>query len=281
MKAIDNYTDNVFRLRLMFDAFEQYKQPVTRLGNKKYHPLQAWTIEAIEERQSMAQTYTPRQMIWDELKEGCPTDEEMRRRLYYVFLDLGEPTEDNENFVRFDAEKYQLPSKDYPEKNKAMLDALTEINGSKWAFDVMVRLESTATFANFWIEDVRTLLIDLCQGFDYNFQSPEPQQEQPQSFNDRLNDRLKEDDAQIYFQKAISLGLMNNDYNWLKGLQMLACFAREMSLKLNMGKGDRISWRPFETLFGITAGKLRLNYNDIQKTGQDPIGSSLIDKVFE
>lgn len=92
---------------------------------------------------------------------------------------------------------------------------------------------------------------------------------------------LDTDEAKGYFKKAVELGLMSDDFKWLKGLQMLACFAREMSLKMNLGKGERISWKPFESLFGVPCGKLRLNYNDIQKTGQDPKEAYLIDKVFE
>ena len=103
----------------------------------------------------------------------------------------------------------------------------------------------------------------------------------------KLPDRLQKEDAQKYFSKAIELGLMDDKYKWLKGMQLLACFAREMSLKLDMGKGynadktKRISWRPFEDLFGIKHGKLRLNYNDIQKTGQEPSDIDLIKEVFE
>ena len=100
-------------------------------------------------------------------------------------------------------------------------------------------------------------------------------------------DVLATDEAKRYFEKAIDLGLMDTDFNWLKGLQMLACFAREMSMKLQLGKGvngdgqPRISWQPFETLFNLERYKLRANYNDIQKTGQSPIEIGLIDKVFE
>lgn len=100
-------------------------------------------------------------------------------------------------------------------------------------------------------------------------------------------DVLATDEAKRYFEKAIDLGLMDADYNWLKGLQMLACFAREMSMKLQLGKGvngngqPKISWQPFEILFGLEKYKLRSNYNDIQKIGQSPIEIGLIDKVFE
>lgn len=89
------------------------------------------------------------------------------------------------------------------------------------------------------------------------------------------------------FEQARELGLIDNDYKWLKGLQLLACFAREMSLKLGLGKGynsdgtPRISWQPFEKLFNIPSGKLRTNYNDVQKTGQQPIGHTLIDRIFK
>lgn len=97
---------------------------------------------------------------------------------------------------------------------------------------------------------------------------------------------LDTDEAKGYFTKAVELGLMSDDFRWLKGLQMLACFAREMSLKLKLGKGvnsdgtPRISWKPFESLFGVPYGKLRLNINDIQNKGQNPKKAYLIDQIF-
>lgn len=113
---------------------------------------------------------------------------------------------------------------------------------------------------------------------DFVKQQPEPQKVPP---------KLGTEQAKSYFDKAIELGLMDRDYKWLKGLQMLACFAYSMSIRLELGKGvngdgrPRISWKPFETLFSVDRGKLRLNYNDIQKTGQQPKESYLIDRVFE
>ncbi len=96
-----------------------------------------------------------------------------------------------------------------------------------------------------------------------------------------LPDVLNTDEAKELFNRAIELGLMKDDYTWDKGLQLAACFAREMSIRLDIGKGDRISWKPFEELFKLENGKLRSNYNDIQKTGQNPSDINLVDAVFE
>lgn len=97
----------------------------------------------------------------------------------------------------------------------------------------------------------------------------------------QLPQELNTDEAKKYIQKAIDLGLINDNYQWLGGLQMCACFASKMSDKLNLGKGDRISWKPFETLFRLHKGKLRLNLNDIQKTGSSPKDIDLINAIFE
>lgn len=103
----------------------------------------------------------------------------------------------------------------------------------------------------------------------------------------QLPPELQTDEARKYFERARELGLIDEKYNWLDGKEMLACFAREMSLKLNLGKGvnadglPRLSWKPFEQLFGIKPGKLRGNLNDIRnKRGSDPSKGKLIDKVF-
>lgn len=103
----------------------------------------------------------------------------------------------------------------------------------------------------------------------------------------QLPPELQTDEARKYFERARELGLIDEKYNWLDGKEMLACFAREMSLKLNLGKGvnsdgsPRLSWKPFEQLFGIKSGKLRGNLNDIRnKRGSDPSKGKLIDIVF-
>lgn len=96
----------------------------------------------------------------------------------------------------------------------------------------------------------------------------------------RLPKELDTDEAKMYFDRAIKIGLMDSNNKWLEGKQMLAWFASKMSDSLKLGKGDRISWKPFETLFGFKPGELRSHFNDIQKTGNPPKNASLIDNVF-
>lgn len=101
----------------------------------------------------------------------------------------------------------------------------------------------------------------------------------PEEFNTK--------EAKKYFKRAIKHGLMSSEYVWLKGLQLLALFAREMSLKLDLGKGQsldgepRISWKPFEILFRIEKGKLCSNYKDVLKSGNLPKGNEILDLIFK
>ena len=138
-------------------------------------------------------------------------------------------------------------------------------------------------FAN-WLDSVANSLAanlpDTAAQNKSTKQIAEPQQS-------TLPKELDNDEAAKYFAKAIEIGLMDESYNWSKGMQLLSCFAREMSLKLGLSKAQnsdgtqRISWLPFEQLFKIDKSKIRANYNDIQKTGQNPHGIELIDKIFE
>jgi hypothetical protein len=114
----------------------------------------------------------------------------------------------------------------------------------------------------------------------------EPQQESDASkvVEPSLPSELERPEVKKYLDKARELGLIDGDYKWLKSKQLLACFAADMSHKLELGKGlnadgtSRISWKPCEILFKQT--NLRSSYNDVQKTGQLPIGYKLLNYVF-
>ena len=98
---------------------------------------------------------------------------------------------------------------------------------------------------------------------------------------------LNTDRAKEIFAKAVEAGLMSKDYEWLASQSLLACFCREMSVKLDLGKGysserqKRLSWKPFEALFNVKAKNLTTSLNDIKKTGQDPIGIEKVEAIFK
>ncbi len=100
-----------------------------------------------------------------------------------------------------------------------------------------------------------------------------------------LPDELNNDTAKNYFEEAIKYKLMDKNYKWLSTKALLAQFAFEMSMKLELNKamgadGQRYaSWKPFEQLFGYT--KLRDAYNDCHKTGALPKGIDNINKIFD
>ncbi|MCI6902028.1 MAG: hypothetical protein MR843_01070 [Bacteroidales bacterium] len=98
---------------------------------------------------------------------------------------------------------------------------------------------------------------------------------------------LNTDRAKEIFAKAVEAGLMSKDYEWRASKSLLACFCREMSVKLDLGKAynsggqKRLVWKPFEQLFNAKKGSLRASLNDIQKTGQNPIGIEKINAIFQ
>lgn len=98
---------------------------------------------------------------------------------------------------------------------------------------------------------------------------------------------LDTEPARKYFARAVAAGLMSEQYEWLASKSLLACFCREMSVNLDLGKGyssegqKRLSWKPFEALFNVKAKNLTTNLNDIKKTGQDPIGIEKVEAIFK
>lgn len=102
-----------------------------------------------------------------------------------------------------------------------------------------------------------------------------------------LPTEIDTEQARKYFARAVAAGLMNEQFEWLASQSLLACFCREMSISLGLGKGEgsdgqpRLSWKPFERLFGVSSKKLATSLNDIKKTGQDPIGIEKVEAIFK
>lgn len=98
---------------------------------------------------------------------------------------------------------------------------------------------------------------------------------------------LDTEPARKYFARAVEAGLMSEQFEWLASQSLLACFCREMSVNLDLGKGyssegqKRLSWKPFEALFNVKAKNLTTSLNDIKKTGQDPIGIEKVEAIFK
>lgn len=156
----------------------------------------------------------------------------------------------------------------------------------------VVSFENNATITrddNLTIEQKRILgrllvAIDIVEEMIHQKQEQNYEMNTFQEFLNKVPE-YKRDEAKKYLNKAIELGLINYNYKWIEGKELLSWFVSEFSLKCNMGKGvnsngqPRTSWQPFETLFGITG--LRSNFNDTQKTGRTPTKKELIDRVFE
>lgn len=197
------------------------------------------------------------------------------------YMSVEDSIEYSLHFVRDRNKLLQMiPTMYKPFKEKLVEYKPSKDKNGKYRDDGIWTIEQYAQYKGALSELERGLelrLKEFCGAYDFALSDDQDEQPQPQ----QIPTELDTPEAKVYLEKAIELGLMDSNYKWLKGLQMLACFAVEMSKRLKLGKGERISWKPFETLFSVKSGKLRLNYNDIQKTGQQPKESYLIDRVFE
>lgn len=99
-----------------------------------------------------------------------------------------------------------------------------------------------------------------------------------------IPEKLNNDNAKAIISKAIDMGLCSSSYKWLKTKSLLAYFADKASEYLKLGKGEydgkvKTSWKPFESLFGISG--LSGAKRDYQYTGNLPDGYKDVDNLFE
>ena len=114
---------------------------------------------------------------------------------------------------------------------------------------------------------------------------PEPTKEYQQAHIFPVE--LQTDEAKQVIAKAVELNLCSVDngvYSWGKTKALLAYFADRASEYLQLGKGIyddkiKISWKPFEMLFGIKG--LAQSKKDYQRTGNTPIGFDIVEKIFD
>ena len=95
---------------------------------------------------------------------------------------------------------------------------------------------------------------------------------------------LQTEEARLILDKAISLGLCDNEYHWQKTNSLLAYFSDCACEHLNLSKAEqdgrkKTYWKPFETLFGVSG---LANYKNIytNKTGKLPSDHEIVESVF-
>lgn len=95
---------------------------------------------------------------------------------------------------------------------------------------------------------------------------------------------LQTEEARLILDKAISLGLCDNEYHWQKTNSLLAYFSDCACEYLNLSKAEqdgrkKTYWKPFETLFGVSE---LANYKNTytNKTGKLPTDHEIVESIF-
>lgn len=95
---------------------------------------------------------------------------------------------------------------------------------------------------------------------------------------------LQTEAARLILDKAISLGLCDNEYHWQKTNSLLAYFADCACQHLKLSKAEqdgkkKTYWKPFETLFGVS-GLANYKNTYTNKTGKLPIDHEIVESIF-
>ena len=95
---------------------------------------------------------------------------------------------------------------------------------------------------------------------------------------------LQTETARQILDKAISLGLCDNEYHWQKTNSLLAYFADCACEHLKLSKAEqdgkkKTYWKPFETLFGVS-GLANYKNTYTNKTGKLPTDHETVESIF-
>lgn len=293
MEAVDKYkemVDDVGHMLYVFANFKDY--PFKDLVKE-----QGWTLENIKKMQVRMQHFGDiTKQIKDELV-GDGDEAKFMGRLKTAFFELGaDPNFAPSYFPVFDEALFELPSKDEPDRNKEMVEALVSVYGEE-AGKVMLSLRVIVQWANMIVEEVSKMLAEVCKFVGY---TPELQEQTQEATNtdslaveqpepQQTTQELATPEAKELINKAIAANLIENTPEGLKwkGTKVLcAYFADRASHSLNLSnKMDKegnitTSWKPFEALFGIDRLKdakqnwMRLN------TKFEPTGFEKVDALM-
>ena len=95
---------------------------------------------------------------------------------------------------------------------------------------------------------------------------------------------IQTEEARLILDKAISLGLCDNEYHWKKTNSLLAYFSDCACEYLNLSKAEqdgrkKTYWKPFETLFGVS-GLANYKNTYTNKTGKLPTDHEIVESIF-
>ena len=95
---------------------------------------------------------------------------------------------------------------------------------------------------------------------------------------------LQTEAARLILDKAISLGLCDENYTWQKTNTLLAYFSDCACEHLNLSKAEqdgkkKTFWKPFETLFGVS-GLANYKNTYTNKTGKLPTDHEIVESIF-
>ena len=195
---------------------------------------QGWTLKTISKIQGKVQASTD---MADRIREELIGDGDEAKfvgRIKTAFFELnGKPSFAPSYFPEFDEACFELPSKEHPDRNKELADALLLVYGDEAAM-MMVRLGATFKWANFIVQNVCSMLDEVCKFVGY---TPEPQQEQGNTLQEQqaapegnqepqqiltINNTTKE---KMVFGRALAkeyMELINGCYMWKKSKSLLA-----------------------------------------------------------
>ena len=259
--------DEVGRMMMVFANMDKF--PILEQG---------WTLAAIQKAQTGIMNYanTAADQIRGELI-GDGDEPKFKGRLKTAFFELGaDPNFTPSYFPVFDEALFELPSKDYPDRNKEMVDALTDVYGSD-AGKVMLALQVLLHWANFIVEEVSKMLDKVCKFVGY---TPELQ-EQPEPQQGGQEEQPPKKDLHYYCEKAIEKGyLVKADGGYRLGTwrkAQLAYFLKHFP-KAN-GDFNEECYDPMfrESRLSKAADQLSINKNGDGK----PRGYEIVDKLLE
>ena len=265
MKAVSSYKAMIEELGKMVWVFANFQEyPFKEMAKE-----QGWTLDYIKKIQGKVQAST---IIPEQIKEELIGDGDEAKfvgRLRTAFFELGaDPNFALSYYPEFDEACFALPSKDNPDKNKDLIDALVAVYGDE-AAPIMVRLESICQTANNIVQDVCSMLDEVCSFVGY---TPEPQQgeQQPQ-----------QKDLHYYCLKAVEKGYLvkvDGGYKratWSKAL--LAYF-----LKHFLNTDGTFPDKEYCVMFGESRLSKAADQLSINKNGDGkPRGYEIVDELLQ